>query len=77
MKSKAPLKFNAPLFKGLLIVSGKKQWQIAREINCSESYLTKVIYGQIESTEQLVKKIACALKTPWQRLVCGSQLKKE
>jgi len=54
--------FVYPIAKGQIAALGLKQWQIARRLNISETYLSRILLGKAQPSERFVKKIAVVLQ---------------
>ena len=48
---------------------GLRQWDIAKEIGVSESYLSKIENGKVKPNELLMKSIAKLLKVPVEEII--------
>lgn len=44
--------------------SGLRQWDVARQVGVSESYVSKIETGRVKPDNQLLERIATVLKVP-------------
>jgi len=63
------MRFNMPLFKGILAQRKLSQLEIALALGIGETYLSKICTGRIKISDNLVKDIAAVLKIPEDMLI--------